>query len=85
MPAFIEAVELRKVAPRIPPNVPKELQDLISPLLRSDPAERPQSAAELVRIAAAEPAAAAPASAHSTEERSSGDTQRARTAGQDRA
>lgn len=48
---FYEAVELRKAAPRIPPNVPARLQGVIEPLLRPDPSTRPQSALELVALA----------------------------------
>lgn len=48
---FYEAVEMRKAAPRIPPNVPSSLQALIEPLIRSDPNARPQSAQELVSLA----------------------------------
>lgn len=48
---FYEAVEMRKATPRIPPNVPSSLRDLIEPLIRSDPNARPQSAQELVALA----------------------------------
>ena len=44
---FYEAVEIRKTAPRIPPNVPAELSKEISPMLQPDPRNRPQSAADL--------------------------------------
>jgi len=44
---FYEAVELRKVQPRVPPNVPAELRAEIEPLLRPDPKDRPQSADRL--------------------------------------
>jgi len=44
---FYEAVEIRKNTPRIPPNVSAELQADILPLLRPDPKDRPQSAANL--------------------------------------
>jgi len=44
---FYEAVELRKVQPRIPPNVPAELRGEIEPMLRPDPKDRPQSADRL--------------------------------------
>jgi serine/threonine-protein kinase len=44
---FYEAVEIRKAEPRIPPNVPAALRNEILPMLRPDPKDRPQSAAEL--------------------------------------
>ncbi len=46
---FYEAVEIRKAEPRIPPNVPADLQKEILPLLQPDPKDRPQSAADLGR------------------------------------
>jgi serine/threonine-protein kinase len=46
---FYEAVELRKVQPRVPPNVPAELRSEIEPLLKPDPKDRPQSVEELLR------------------------------------
>ncbi|SPE34797.1 putative Mitogen-activated protein kinase kinase [Candidatus Sulfopaludibacter sp. SbA6] len=48
---FYEAVELRKVQPRVPPNVPAELRAEIEPLLRPDPKDRPQSADQMVSAA----------------------------------
>src|ERR1017187_8145940 len=44
---FYEAVEIRKAEPRIPPNVPAALRNEILPMLRPDPKDRPQSAADL--------------------------------------
>ena len=41
---FYEAIELRKVKPRIPPNVPQALQAELLPLLEPDPNKRVQSA-----------------------------------------
>ncbi|HTS28019.1 MAG TPA: protein kinase [Bryobacteraceae bacterium] len=52
---FYEAVEVRKAAPRIPPNVPADLGDEILPLIQPDPKDRPQSAAELGRRKAPPP------------------------------
>jgi serine/threonine protein kinase len=52
---FYEAVEIRKAEPRIPPNVPAALRDEILPLLRPDPRDRPQSAAELGNAVAPAP------------------------------
>ncbi len=44
---FYEAVELRKVKPRIPPNVPQALQAELMPLLEPDPKKRVQTASAL--------------------------------------